>query len=199
MSLGSLAPRPSATTTVSPSSSSLGSGCVLYRQNLTASDTGSVWEYWPGKANRGARRTLDLTRPGWLPASSPRLAGNNAHVWSDVNDDDPAQASEEVTPGANSYRVGVRRLHRDQRAAVLDLLQVLVELVDAPFLDPEPQAERGSGLLLRQQVPRPPAASTHRVQPRGGQLRGDRRRRRTDPAGRRGRLWPRPTRWPAGR
>jgi len=75
---------------------------VLYRQNLTASDTGSVWEYWPGKANRGARRTLDLTRPGWLPASSPRLAGNNAHVWSDVNDDDPAQASEEVTPGANS-------------------------------------------------------------------------------------------------
>src|SRR3954447_17479194 len=175
------------------------SGRVLYRQNLTASDTGSVWEYWPGRADGGARRTVDLTRPGWLPASSPRLAGNNAHVWSDVNDDDRAQASEEVTPGPNSYRFGVRRLHRDRRAGMLDLLQVLLELVDAPFLDQEPQAERGSGLLLRQQVPRPPAASTHRVHPRGGQLRGDRRRRRTDPARRRGRLGPRPPRRPAGR
>ena len=79
------------------------SGRVLYRQDLTASDTGRVWEYWPGKPVGGQRNVVDLTRPGWLPRSSPRLAGNNAHVWSDVNDDDLAQRSEEVTPGASSY------------------------------------------------------------------------------------------------
>jgi extracellular elastinolytic metalloproteinase len=79
------------------------SGRVLYRQSLTASDTGRAWEYWPGKAVGGQRNVVDLTRPGWLPRSSPWLAGNNAHVWSDVNDDDVAQGSEEVTPGRTSF------------------------------------------------------------------------------------------------
>jgi extracellular elastinolytic metalloproteinase len=81
-----------------------GSGKVLYRQNLTASDTGNVWEYWPGKSVGGRSKVVDLTRPGWLPQGSPRLAGNNAHVWSDVNDDDAAQSSEEVRPGSTSFR-----------------------------------------------------------------------------------------------
>jgi extracellular elastinolytic metalloproteinase len=80
-----------------------GSGRVLYRQNLTASDTGRVWEYWPGKPVGGQQRVVDLTSPGWLQQGSARLFGPNAHVWSDTNDDDQAQRHEEVHTGPNSY------------------------------------------------------------------------------------------------
>ena len=80
------------------------SGRVLYRRNLVQNDSGNVWEYWPGKTKGGTAHRVDLTKPGWLPKGSPRLAGNNAHVWSDVNDDNLAQPSEEVKPGSASFR-----------------------------------------------------------------------------------------------
>ncbi|MEP7090648.1 MAG: M36 family metallopeptidase [Nocardioidaceae bacterium] len=82
-------------------------GQVLVRRNLVQSDRASVWEYWPTKGNGGEQRRVDLPQ-SWLPNGSPRLAGNNAHVWSDVNDDNIAQSSEEVTPGKYTFRFPFR-------------------------------------------------------------------------------------------
>ena len=78
-------------------------GRVVYRRNLVQNDHGKVWRYWPGSPKGGTRQDVDFTRRGWLPSGSPRLAGNNTHVWSDVNDDNRAQATEEVGPGARSF------------------------------------------------------------------------------------------------
>jgi extracellular elastinolytic metalloproteinase len=78
-------------------------GRVLYRRNMVQSDGGDVWRYWPGSPKGGTRQTVHFTKHGWLPAGSSRLAGNNTHVWSDVNDDNEAQDSEEVSPGPRSF------------------------------------------------------------------------------------------------
>jgi extracellular elastinolytic metalloproteinase len=73
-------------------------GRVLYRRDLVQSDDGQVWDYYPGAPAGGVqvRRTLS-----GLPSKSPTLNGNPAHVYSDVNDDDVAQPTEEVTPTKN--------------------------------------------------------------------------------------------------
>ncbi len=73
-------------------------GRVLFRRDLTQSDTGLVWRNYPGAARGGSQQRVDLTRPGWLPRNSPALRGNVAHVFTDVNDDDAAQPSEEIRP-----------------------------------------------------------------------------------------------------
>jgi len=73
------------------------SGRVLYRQSLTASDSGLAWDYYPGSAKGGAQ-TLRTFPQSWLPNNSPWLAGNVAHVYSDVNDDNAAEPSEEILP-----------------------------------------------------------------------------------------------------
>ena len=77
------------------------SGKVLYRRSLVNSDTGSVWDNYPGADKGGVQRTRNLTSRGWLPNRSPVLAGNVAHVYTDVNDDNVAQLSEEITPSGN--------------------------------------------------------------------------------------------------
>jgi hypothetical protein len=74
------------------------SGKVLYRRSLVNADSGLAWDYYPGSPAGGTQQLRNLTSPGWLPSNSPRLAGNVAHVYTDVNDDNTAQASEEVTP-----------------------------------------------------------------------------------------------------
>jgi extracellular elastinolytic metalloproteinase len=71
-------------------------GTVLYRQSLVAHDTAQVWDNYPGAPAGGKARTVDLKK--WLPTDSPRLAGNVAHVWTDVNDDNRANPAEEVKP-----------------------------------------------------------------------------------------------------
>ncbi len=76
-------------------------GHTLYRRNLAQDDKGYVWENYPGAARGGEQKLVDFTGPGWLPNNSPRLAGNVAHVFTDVNDDDVAQASEEIHPSGN--------------------------------------------------------------------------------------------------
>ncbi|MDP9239948.1 MAG: hypothetical protein M3O55_04815, partial [Actinomycetota bacterium] len=79
---------------------------VLYRHDLTsdANPTGRVWENYPGAAAGGTQTVVNLAQPGWLPAGATKLSGNTAHVFSDVNDDNAAQAGEEVHPGANSFQ-----------------------------------------------------------------------------------------------
>jgi hypothetical protein len=70
-------------------------GQLLYRQNLTKfASNASVWENYPGASSGGTAGTVDLT--GYLNPSATTLSGPNVHAFSDVNDDDIAQASEEV-------------------------------------------------------------------------------------------------------
>jgi len=79
-------------------------GKTLYRSSLVANDNASTWDNYPGAPVGGVQESRNLTRPGWLPNNSPRLAGNVAHVWKDINDDDIAQPSEEVLPsGPRSF------------------------------------------------------------------------------------------------
>jgi hypothetical protein len=73
-------------------------GKVLFRQSTMSSDSGKAWDNYPGAAVGGVQQTRNLTSPGWLPNNSPHLAGNVAHVYLDLNDDDTANAGEEVTP-----------------------------------------------------------------------------------------------------
>jgi hypothetical protein len=72
-------------------------GQVLYRQSLTDDANGKVFDYWPGAPLGGTQHVVDFTAPGWLPSFRKfRLQGNNTHVFTDVNDDDVPQSSEEV-------------------------------------------------------------------------------------------------------
>ena len=71
---------------------------VLYRQSLVSHDHALAWDNYPGAPAGGEQRQVNLNR--WLPVDAPKLDGNVAHVYSDVNDDDEAQATEEVLPAA---------------------------------------------------------------------------------------------------
>jgi hypothetical protein len=71
-------------------------GAVLFRQSTSASDNASVYPNYPGAPVGGSRETVSLNK--WLPRNSPKLAGNVAHVYSDVNDDNVANPSEELAP-----------------------------------------------------------------------------------------------------
>jgi extracellular elastinolytic metalloproteinase len=71
---------------------------VLFRQDLVAADSAETWANYPGAPQGGTQQPVNLTK--WLPNNSPRLAGNVAHVYSDVNDDDIANPTEEVAPAA---------------------------------------------------------------------------------------------------
>ncbi len=64
----------------------------------------------PGKAGRLHR--VMLNKHGWLPRGSDILSGNNVHTYNDVNDNDIADANEEVHPsGKNGYIVPLVRTH----------------------------------------------------------------------------------------
>jgi hypothetical protein len=79
------------------------SGQVLYRQGTVDADSGEVFYNYPGAAKGGKQQQVSLTK--WLPNNSPRLAGYNAHVYSDVNDDNIANPAEEVGPsGKGSFK-----------------------------------------------------------------------------------------------
>ena len=74
-------------------------GRVLYRRDLIQHDSAKVVENYPGAPRGGNFKNVDL-KSKWLPKNSPRLAGNPAHVWSDLNDDNLAQPAEEITKAA---------------------------------------------------------------------------------------------------
>ncbi|MDY7086659.1 MAG: M36 family metallopeptidase [Actinomycetota bacterium] len=79
-------------------------GEVLYRKSTIANDRADVWQNYPGAAKGGKQRPVDLAGKGWLPNNARVLSGNVAHVWSDVNDNDLPDASEEVGPsGVRSW------------------------------------------------------------------------------------------------
>jgi extracellular elastinolytic metalloproteinase len=78
-------------------------GTVLLRQSISSDNSAKVFPNYPGAPGAGGvQQDVNLTR--WLPANSPRLAGNVAHVYTDVNDDDVANPDEEVGPsGPRSF------------------------------------------------------------------------------------------------
>ena len=79
------------------------SGRLLWRANRVKSFTGNVFDYYLGAPDGGTLRNQDLTTPGWLPSTATNLTGPNAHTWSDINDDNVAQPTEEVTPESGDF------------------------------------------------------------------------------------------------
>lgn len=77
-------------------------GAVLFRQSTVDADTADAWTDYPGAPRGGRQQRIDLRK--WLPQNSPRLAGNVAHVYSDINDDDVDNPGEDITPsGKRSF------------------------------------------------------------------------------------------------
>ena len=78
-------------------------GELLYRRPLaqTEHSRGSAFSYFPGAEHGGTARHVDFTARGWLPAGAKILDGNNSHAYSDVNDDQKPNPSEEVGPLGN--------------------------------------------------------------------------------------------------
>jgi len=73
-------------------------GQVLWRTNMVKSDstaTGSAWDYYPGDnvPNNGGMPQHSVQFP---VASDLALSGNNAHVFTDVDDDDTPDSGDEV-------------------------------------------------------------------------------------------------------
>jgi extracellular elastinolytic metalloproteinase len=80
------------------------SGDVLRVANMVKSEAPAlVWERFPGNSVGGAASTVDLEARGWLAAGASTLNGPNVHAYSDLNDDDAASASEEVTRAGGAF------------------------------------------------------------------------------------------------
>ncbi len=79
------------------------SGRLLYRNPLSNDEageaTGVAFRNHPGAKRGGSYVNVNFTRNGWLPQGANSLSGNNAHAYSDVNDNNKADAKEEVHPG----------------------------------------------------------------------------------------------------
>ena len=88
-------------------------GGLLFRRPLssdaTATDAkdapksgsgGLAFPYFPRAPRGGSQVSVDYTAKGWLDANATKLSGNNSHAYSDVNDDDVSQGTEEAAPSA---------------------------------------------------------------------------------------------------
>jgi hypothetical protein len=60
--------------------------------------TGLAWEYFPGHKPGGVAKAVNYTKRGWLSAKAKILRGNNSYAYSDVNDDNKPNPSEQVHP-----------------------------------------------------------------------------------------------------
>jgi extracellular elastinolytic metalloproteinase len=69
-------------------------GRVLYRRSLVNNANASIWTNYPGAAVGGTQQTVNIT--GWLTPGATTLTGPNTHVYSDVNDDNAANAGEDI-------------------------------------------------------------------------------------------------------
>ena len=86
------------------------SGRLLYRRPLAQDETseplarkpkpstGVAFEYFPKAPHGGGYIPVNYTKKGWLSAGASKLSGNNSHAYSDVNDSNSPQKSEEVGP-----------------------------------------------------------------------------------------------------
>jgi hypothetical protein len=118
---------------------------ALYRQSLSSDATGSAtaWEFYPSDLVPAGANTANLIT---FPVDDgTRLFGPNAHVWSDVKDNNKPDAGEETPP----VRDELERAGDPQRFGSLAGLQhgasVHVGQGRAVQLASEPGAERGTG------------------------------------------------------
>ncbi len=75
------------------------SGAILYRQNLSKDAANAdIYTNHPGAA---PAETVDLEDFG-LPPGSTTLDGAFSHAWSDINDDNTAQPTEEIPPSSGT-------------------------------------------------------------------------------------------------
>ena len=145
------------------------SGQLLYRRPLGQDEhsRGTAVEYFPGADHGGTPRHVDFTAKGWLDAGARKLSGNNSHAYSDVNDDQRAQASrggaaaEERDLGLPAHAVPSQ-----EREVLRPPLPLHLEPGQAVLVAGQPQAEHHPGLLLRQHLARPPDAGSRSASPR---------------------------------
>src|SRR5205085_7629356 len=71
-------------------------GEVLYRLSLVNYASGKAYRNYPGAVNGGTPEVFDLSGNGWLAANAKILSGPNAHVYSDQNDNNVADQTEEI-------------------------------------------------------------------------------------------------------
>jgi extracellular elastinolytic metalloproteinase len=89
-------------------------GSVLWRQRITDDIVGSVWDYYPVARGGPADGHTQLARTfptAWLAETATVLNGPNAHVYSDIADDDRGDAADEIAssgPGAWDYPASLR-------------------------------------------------------------------------------------------
>jgi subtilisin-like proprotein convertase family protein len=78
------------------------SGAILARRSLTdfAVSNASVYDFFPGAASGGSAHTVDIAR--WLSPSATTLTGPNAHAYADVNNNNAADAGEEIPPSSGT-------------------------------------------------------------------------------------------------
>ena len=114
-----------------------------------------------GPAPRRAAPGRPSTSPGAAGCrpARPGSPGNNTHVWSDVNDDNRGTGRRGGPARARVRSRSRSRTSTPSTAPPAPPLQVQLGLGHDELLADQPQAERGPGVLLRRQVPRPPAAA----------------------------------------
>ncbi len=79
-------------------------GRILYRQSLTNSEKDPdalVWDNYPGAPAGGQQRRVSLGK--WVTPFAKNLTGNSSHVFSDLNDNNVADAGEEVGPSSPGH------------------------------------------------------------------------------------------------
>jgi extracellular elastinolytic metalloproteinase len=83
-------------------------GRLLYRANRVKGYSARVFDYYAGAPQGGDPTRLqnlsDQTPLPWLPTTATNLTGPYSHAWSDVNDDNVANPSEEVTPTGGDFQ-----------------------------------------------------------------------------------------------
>ncbi|MGH7357640.1 MAG: M36 family metallopeptidase, partial [Candidatus Rokuibacteriota bacterium] len=82
-----------------------GTGEVLRRANKVerVEATGEGFAYYPGAAAGGSPSLENWTAKGWLPEDATTLFGPNAHVFSDIDDDDVASSGEQATESDHAW------------------------------------------------------------------------------------------------
>ena len=152
------------------------SGKVLYRDSFKDSANGLAFDNRPGAAAGGTQHSFDVNGPGgsWnfgafnpLVGTDAGLSSNNVWVYSDINDSNGASVSELIrNDGTGNFNYAFTPFTEYRELAVLDGLSVLLELAlpgRRVLLGYEPEAERHTGVLLRQHLPRPPAGRPDRL------------------------------------
>jgi extracellular elastinolytic metalloproteinase len=110
-------------------------GHILYRRDLSSDavapqsvdatvaakprptpSTGLAFRYFPRHKPGGMPLHINFTKRGWLPHKAIVLRGNNSHAWADTNDDNIANANEEIpakSPHSWAYRLKPFHLTQD--------------------------------------------------------------------------------------